>query len=116
MASASLMLPPAPRRPSVGRAAKKAAPRSSSPHVAVGARVEAAWHGQYYGAQVTALAGPKSAHVLFDDGMESTVAVSEIRAARLLEGASVELRAADQDWAPGKVRKRPPPPSRLLGC
>ncbi len=123
------MLPPAPRRPSVGRAAKVATPRSSSALVAVGARVEAAWHGKYYGAQVTALAGTQSAQVLFDDGLESTVAVSEIRAARLLEGTSVELRADDQDWAPGKVRNfasavlggwfgchRTPPTAALWDC
>jgi hypothetical protein len=95
--SVGLMLPPAPRRPSIGQ--KVGTPA----HIAVGARIEAAWQGSYYGAQVTALAG-QSAHVLFDDGVESTVGVSEIRAARLPEGTSVELRLSEQDWLPGKVR------------
>ena len=109
MAAASLMLPPAPRRPSFGRSAKNLSPRTaaaSSPHVAVGARVEASWHGTFYGAQIQALvSGAKFAHVLFDDGMESTVAVGDIRPARIAEGAGVELRLGHtQEWVAGKVR------------
>eukprot|EP01046_Picozoa_sp_COSAG06_P017246 COSAG06_NODE_1164_length_10454_cov_5.699179_2_plen_157_part_00 len=103
------MLPPAPRRPSFGRSAKNLSPRTaaaSSPHVAVGARVEASWHGTFYGAQIQALvSGAKFAHVLFDDGMESTVAVGDIRPARIAEGAGVELRLGHtQEWVAGKVR------------
>lgn len=111
--ASSLMLPPAPRRPSVGRAnAKKAS--SHHPHIAVGARVEALWQGTYYGAQVTGVIGTNSAHVLFDDGHQSTVAVSEIRAARLLQGTSVELHVANQDWVAGKVRPCTCAPPRLV--
>ena len=115
MAAASLMLPPAPRRPSFGRSAKNLSPRTaaaSSPHVAVGARVEASWHGTFYGAQNQALvSGAKFAHVLFDDGMESTVAVGDIRPARIAEGAGVELRLGHtQEWVAGKVR------TAELGC
>ena len=115
MASASLMLPPAPRRPSVGRAAKKATPRSSSPHVAVGARVEAAWHGQYYGAQVTALDGPKSVHVLFDDGMESTVAVSEVRPRGSSKEPASSCVPPTRTGRPARS-ERPLPRRRCLDC
>lgn len=113
---ASLMLPPAPRRPSFGRktpvlpARKTATPLiPSSPHIAVGARVEAQFHGEWFPALIQqVVSGLKFAHVLFGDGMDATVSVSELRIARLHEGTVVEIRTdgAAQAWAAGQVRSR----------
>ena len=110
------MLPPAPRRPSFGRktpvlpARKTSTPLiPSAPHVAVGARIEAQFHGEWFPALIQqVVSGLKFAHVLFDDGMDATIAVHELRPARLHEGTAVEIRTegAAQAWAAGKVRSR----------
>lgn len=100
----ALMLPPAPRYRGDHTHTHYNKTQHQQQDLELGARVEAAWFGAWYGAQVMAIGGDEAARVRFDDGTESTVKRSEIRAARLLEGTSVELRVANHGWAPGKVR------------
>ena len=105
-----MMLPPPPRRPSIGKPTtfSKSAPASpgDARHVEVGARVEARFKGEWYGALITELVSDRQfAQVLFDDGVQDTISVGLIRPARLSEGVPVELRLGHDRWLDGQVRR-----------